>query len=228
MTSLRPNAGQLFVLTVCAVLIATTLAFPPIQVVHRYGEIEGLGHWWTFSHPYGSTVNVRLLLTEWLGIGLVGALGCFILQFIRWDAVLGTRVWQSKVPRGGENTHASPGDGATAKPLLSAPLTLMPRQGLEPAPIMSPTLPSAAPEPKASPVRVAARWAGLVFLAMWLPVVWVWWGNLKVIFLKSVPMSIYAVAVFLIVWAVQALRTRSIRGKGKIAEGAGRAPRLQA
>lgn len=72
------NKKQKIILIVVAVVIVAMLLFPPMQFQYE-GNIRGVGyHFILDSGAY--TVNTILLLTQWIGVLVIGAIAYFIAK----------------------------------------------------------------------------------------------------------------------------------------------------
>ena len=92
---MRINRQQSRVLIVCAVVVGCMLLYPPFQLV-GVGWVKALGYSWIFDPPRfeGASVNVGLLLTQWLGVGIVGAI-LFVVLGQGNSAAPGTKLQSS-------------------------------------------------------------------------------------------------------------------------------------
>jgi hypothetical protein len=75
------NARQRCILIAAAVVVALMLLMPPFNVdVDMFGSrpILRLAYHMIFNGPQGGTVDVMLLLAQWIAVGIVGAIAYFI------------------------------------------------------------------------------------------------------------------------------------------------------
>lgn len=75
------NEKQRRVLIAIAVVLAGMLLYPPFHKIHSSGRINGMGHYWLFDNvPYGASVDVAVLFTQWLGVLIIGGIAFLILK----------------------------------------------------------------------------------------------------------------------------------------------------
>ena len=85
------NKKQKTVLIVVAVVVIAMLIFPPFQGKLPTGAVQSFGYSLIFDAPtlefyrggrveLTGTVDIALLLTQWLGVLIVGAIAFFILK----------------------------------------------------------------------------------------------------------------------------------------------------
>jgi hypothetical protein len=75
------NTNQKRILIAVIVLVAGMLLHPPFQRVTSNGAISNMGYGWIFEPPGGNaTVNVSILLIQWVGVFVVGGLGFFLAK----------------------------------------------------------------------------------------------------------------------------------------------------
>jgi hypothetical protein len=87
-TGVRMNKKQKAVLIVVAVVVVAMLIFPPFHAMLRTGIVRGLGYslisdppqFRIYSTDLAGTVDIGLLVTQWLGVLIVGAIAFFILK----------------------------------------------------------------------------------------------------------------------------------------------------
>jgi len=66
------NEKQKIVLVIVAVVVLAMLLYPPFHIVRDIG-VGGWGYSWIFNPPhFRATVNTGLLLTQWIGVLIVG------------------------------------------------------------------------------------------------------------------------------------------------------------
>lgn len=71
------NSRQRTALLICAVVIAAMLLYPPF---HHSTAAHNFGYSWIFSPPHPvATVNVPLLVAQWVGVAIVGVIAYFLL-----------------------------------------------------------------------------------------------------------------------------------------------------
>lgn len=88
LTSHRMNAWQKLILIVVAACLIAMLLYPPFVAHLPGGAIQGLGYSWLFDRPVPEypyrhlvgTVNFGLLLTQWAGALIVGAIAVVLLR----------------------------------------------------------------------------------------------------------------------------------------------------
>lgn len=74
------NKHQRAVLIAFAALVAAMLLFPPYHFVGVGGLHRSFGYSWIFSPPNEvAIVNLGLLLTQWIGVGIVAAITFFLV-----------------------------------------------------------------------------------------------------------------------------------------------------
>jgi hypothetical protein len=67
----KTNKKQRYVLFACATVVTFMLLFPPIL------SVRGGGNWgysFLFDADYESTVNIGMLLTQWVGVLIIGGI----------------------------------------------------------------------------------------------------------------------------------------------------------
>lgn len=75
------NTNQKRILIAVIVLVAGMLLYPPFQRVTSNGATSNMGYGWIFEPPGGNaTVNVSILLIQWIGVLVVGGLGFFLAK----------------------------------------------------------------------------------------------------------------------------------------------------
>jgi len=78
------NSWQKCILGVAAVLVTVTLICPPFHIVGSGGARRGFGYGWIFEAPIDlATVDVGLLLTQWLGFGIIAAIAYVLAGPVR-------------------------------------------------------------------------------------------------------------------------------------------------
>lgn len=74
------NRKQKYVLISIASVIIGMLAYPPFQMEIKDGTFNA-GYEWILNPPNkAALVNIKLLLTQWLGAILAGGIGFFVLR----------------------------------------------------------------------------------------------------------------------------------------------------
>ncbi len=76
------NEKQKKVLIAVAAVILGMLLFPPFHVTVTGGVVVWNGYSWIFGpsdYPQ-ATVNIALLITQWIGVLIVGGIACFLLK----------------------------------------------------------------------------------------------------------------------------------------------------
>ena len=70
------NKNQKIALTCIVIAIFFMLMFPPFHIILRPGLVKNLGyHFILWEPPQGyGTVNINLLMAQWLGVLLIGGL----------------------------------------------------------------------------------------------------------------------------------------------------------
>jgi hypothetical protein len=72
------NKKQKIILIVVAVVIVAMLLFPPVRFQYE-GTVRGAGYRFILdSGPL--TVNTTLLLTQWVGVLIIGAIAFFVAK----------------------------------------------------------------------------------------------------------------------------------------------------
>src|SRR5258708_39798037 len=98
------NSRQRTVLIAYGVVVAGTLLYPPFHFVGSEGLHRSFGYSWVFAPPNNvAIVNLGLLLTQWIGVGIIDAIA-FVLA---GDAM-------RDVPQGSASTAAST-EGASSR-----------------------------------------------------------------------------------------------------------------
>lgn len=73
------NGAQRFILLIAALFFVAMLLYPPYHLIAKEVVINQ-GYRWIFSQPAGSTVNVGMLVTQWLIVLTVTGLAFFIAK----------------------------------------------------------------------------------------------------------------------------------------------------
>lgn len=75
------NTNQKRILIAVILLVAGMLLYPPFQRVVSNGATYNMGYGWIFDPPgRDATVNVVILLMQWVGVLVVGGLGFFLAK----------------------------------------------------------------------------------------------------------------------------------------------------
>lgn len=74
------NLNQKILLIAVSVVVAGMLIFPPFNGRTGYGGIYNLGYSLILTPPIGGTVDVALLMTQWVGVLIVGTIVFFLLK----------------------------------------------------------------------------------------------------------------------------------------------------
>jgi hypothetical protein len=78
------NKGQKCILMGMIVMIGAMLVYPPFQLVNAQHIVFNMGYGWLFDPPsisiYVASVNIPMLLIQWLGILFGGSLGLLIAR----------------------------------------------------------------------------------------------------------------------------------------------------
>ena len=78
------NQNQKRIVVAVIVIIAGMLAYPPFHVVANNGTVFNMGYGWIVDPPkrgyITATVNVAMLLIQWVGILIVGGLAFFLAK----------------------------------------------------------------------------------------------------------------------------------------------------
>jgi len=75
------NTTQERILIAVILLVAGMLLYPPFQRVASNGATYNMGYGWIFDPPgRDATVNVAILLMQWVGVLVVGGLGFFLAK----------------------------------------------------------------------------------------------------------------------------------------------------
>jgi hypothetical protein len=69
---------QRIILAVVAIFFVVMFVYPPFQVIGNNGSVFNMGYGWIFEPPkrgnIGASVNVPMLLVQWVGVLVVGGL----------------------------------------------------------------------------------------------------------------------------------------------------------
>lgn len=71
------NTKQRRILVAAAIVIVAMLLYPPFNLVGRFDPAYAHARFvygWLFEPPYDAHVNVELLLTQWLAVGIVAGI----------------------------------------------------------------------------------------------------------------------------------------------------------
>jgi len=72
------NQNQKRILMVVIAMVFAMLIYPPFQIVHNNGLVFNMGYNWLIEPPQqwdvAATVNVSMLLIQWIGVLIVGGL----------------------------------------------------------------------------------------------------------------------------------------------------------
>lgn len=72
------NNKQEKILITAATVIFFILIYPPFQLIHpRWGGVFQ-GHSWIFEPSRDAAVDITLLLTQWLGVLIIGSIAYLI------------------------------------------------------------------------------------------------------------------------------------------------------
>jgi len=78
------NQNQKIILVAVIVIIMGMLAYPPFQVIARNGIVFNKGYGWIIDPPkrgaITATVNVAMLLIQWVGVLIVGCIAFFLAK----------------------------------------------------------------------------------------------------------------------------------------------------
>lgn len=78
------NKNQKAVLIAMIAVIVMMLLYPPFHLHYKNGVVLNMGYGWIFEPPkrgvIEATVNVPMLLVQWMGVLLVGGLGLFLTK----------------------------------------------------------------------------------------------------------------------------------------------------
>ncbi len=95
------NQKQKYVLIGIVVVIVGMFLFPPFHIIARDGSVHNMGYSWLFDPPAGgrATVNVGLLLTQWVAVLLIGGLSFFILHGSDEKSAINSSTSKKKMPK---------------------------------------------------------------------------------------------------------------------------------
>ena len=76
------NAKQKKILIAVAAIVLGMLLYPPLQEIRHGGAVARLGYGWIFdwAEHRAATVDVGLLITQWVGVLIVGGIAYFIMK----------------------------------------------------------------------------------------------------------------------------------------------------
>ena len=74
------NEMQRKLLIAVAAVVLGMLLYPPFQRTGSEGRVFGSGYSWLFDPPFSATVDVGTLLTQWVGVLIVGGIAFFLLK----------------------------------------------------------------------------------------------------------------------------------------------------
>lgn len=74
------NDSQKKVLLLLGLVIAAMLLFPPFHALLAPGRVRNLGYHPIFDPPTFGSVNVSLLVAQWLGVAIVGCIALVLLK----------------------------------------------------------------------------------------------------------------------------------------------------
>jgi hypothetical protein len=78
------GSSERLLLIAIATILMIMLAYPPFQLIMHNGVIINMGYDWIFDPPNrGSivaSVNLAMLLVQWIGILLVGSIVYFLIK----------------------------------------------------------------------------------------------------------------------------------------------------
>jgi len=79
------NQSQRRVIVVGASILGVMLLFPPFHFINSRGVQLNLGYSWLFSPPlvdgrYAASVNIALLLVQWLAVAVISAVALLLLR----------------------------------------------------------------------------------------------------------------------------------------------------
>lgn len=74
------NEMQRKVLIAVATVVLGMLLYPPFQLTGYGGRVAGAGYSWLFEPPGRATVDVAMLVVQWLGVLIVGGIAFFLLK----------------------------------------------------------------------------------------------------------------------------------------------------
>ena len=74
------NQKQKTVLIAVAAVVVGMLLYPPFHWQGPGGRVSRAGYSWIFNPPYDFTVDIGLLLTQWIAVLIVGSIAYFMLK----------------------------------------------------------------------------------------------------------------------------------------------------
>ena len=78
------NSWQKRILITLAVFVAVTLVYPPFHFIGPGGAKRNFGYSWIFAPPNTlASVDVGLLLAQWLGLGIIAAIAYVLSGSVR-------------------------------------------------------------------------------------------------------------------------------------------------
>lgn len=83
------NKKQRGILIAAMVAVVAMAFFPPFQFRGKEGIVISLGYGWLFDPPkhgfFPGAVDIAMLLTQWVGVAIVTAIGYFLTKY-RWSS----------------------------------------------------------------------------------------------------------------------------------------------
>ena len=76
------NAKQKKILIAVAAIVLAMLLYPPLQEIRHGGAVSRMGYGWIFDWaPHqDATVDIGLLITQWVGVLIVGRIAYFMMK----------------------------------------------------------------------------------------------------------------------------------------------------
>ena len=75
------SQGQKSILVAVIAVLVAMIAYPPFHLVGRNGVVLNKGYGWIFDPPITTaTVNVSMLLIQWIGVLVVGGIAFFLTK----------------------------------------------------------------------------------------------------------------------------------------------------
>ena len=74
------NQIQRYIMVAVITILVAMIAYPPFHSVFANGAVSNKGYHWIFRPPDMATVNVSMLLIQWIGVLVVGGIAFFLTK----------------------------------------------------------------------------------------------------------------------------------------------------